>query len=84
MFYLFISGNIYVGILRLGQWLSGNAPTTWKDSMNQALMHSCFYQSPQYIETPHLLWLRKSKSKLHLTKPKKKFWILFMNLKPVH
>ncbi|MBR6515347.1 MAG: InlB B-repeat-containing protein [Bacilli bacterium] len=30
--------NSYVGILRLGQWLSGNSPVTWKDSMNQALI----------------------------------------------
>ena len=30
--------NSYVGILRLGQWLNGTPPITWKDSMNQALM----------------------------------------------
>ena len=38
--------NSYVGILRLGQWLSGSAPITWKDSMNQALINATQIKIP--------------------------------------
>ncbi len=38
--------NSYVGILRLGQWLSGSAPITWKDSMNQALINATKIKIP--------------------------------------
>ena len=42
--------NSYVGILRLGQWLSGNAPVTWKDSMNQALIAATQIKLPLATE----------------------------------
>ena len=38
--------NSYVGILRLGQWLSYSSPTTWKDSMNQALINATQIKIP--------------------------------------
>ena len=38
--------NSYVGILRLGQWLSNSSPTTWKDSMNQALINATKIKIP--------------------------------------
>ena len=38
--------NSYVGILRLGQWLSNTSPTTWKDSMNQALIAATHMRIP--------------------------------------
>ena len=38
--------NSYVGILRLGQWLSNSSPTTWKDSMNQALINATKIRIP--------------------------------------
>ena len=42
--------NSYVGILRLGQWLSGNSPVTWKDSMNQALINATKIKIPLVTE----------------------------------
>ena len=38
--------NSYVGILRLGQWLSNSSPVTWKDSMNQALINATQIKIP--------------------------------------
>ena len=38
--------NSYVGILRLGQWLAGASPITWKDSMNQALINATQIKIP--------------------------------------
>ena len=42
--------NSYVGILRLGQWLSKNSPVTWKDSMNQALIAATQIKIPLVTE----------------------------------
>ena len=42
--------NSYVGILRLGQWLSNSSPTTWKDSMNQALINATHIKLPLATE----------------------------------
>ena len=42
--------NSYVGILRLGQWLSNNPPVTWKDSMNQALIAATKIKIPLVTE----------------------------------
>ncbi len=42
--------NSYVGILRLGQWLSNSSPTTWKDSMNQALIQATQIKIPLITE----------------------------------
>ena len=42
--------NSYVGILRLGQWLSSSSPTTWKDSMNQALIAATHIKLPLATE----------------------------------
>ena len=42
--------NSYVGILRLGQWLSNSSPTTWKDSMNQALIAATKIRIPLVTE----------------------------------
>ena len=42
--------NSYVGILRLGQWLSNSSPTTWKDSMNQALLAATNIKIPLVTE----------------------------------
>ncbi len=42
--------NSYVGILRLGQWLSNSSPTTWKDSMNQALIAATQIKLPLATE----------------------------------
>ena len=42
--------NSYVGILRLGQWLSNSSPTTWKDSMNQALIAATKIKDPLVTE----------------------------------
>ncbi len=40
----------YVGILRLGQWLNNTPPTTWKDSMNQALIAATKIKIPLITE----------------------------------
>ena len=40
----------YVGILRLGQWLSNNPPVTWKDTMNQALIAATKIKIPLVTE----------------------------------
>lgn len=42
--------NSYVGILRLGQWLSNKPPVTWKDSMNQALIDGTHIKIPLVTE----------------------------------
>ena len=42
--------NSYVGILRLGQWLSKNPPITWKDTMNQALIAGTHIKIPLVTE----------------------------------
>ena len=42
--------NSYVGILRLGQWLSGKPPVTWKESMNQALVAATQIKIPLVTE----------------------------------
>jgi len=42
--------NSYVGILRLGQWLANASPTTWKDSMNQALIDATKIRIPLVTE----------------------------------
>ena len=42
--------NSYVGILRLGQWLSNSSPTTWKDSMNEALIAATHIAVPLVTE----------------------------------
>ena len=42
--------NSYVGILRLGQWLSGKPPVTWKESMNQALIAATQIKIPLVTE----------------------------------
>ncbi|MBE6131029.1 MAG: hypothetical protein E7183_04845 [Erysipelotrichaceae bacterium] len=42
--------NSYVGILRLGQWLANASPTTWKDSMNQALIDATLIPIPLITE----------------------------------
>ena len=42
--------NSYVGILRLGQWLAGKAPTTWKPAMNDALIAATHIKIPLITE----------------------------------
>ncbi|MBQ4571034.1 MAG: InlB B-repeat-containing protein [Bacilli bacterium] len=42
--------NSYVGILRLGQWISNSSPSTWKDSMNQALIDATLIPIPLITE----------------------------------
>ena len=42
--------NSYVGILRLGQWLSKNPPITWKETMNQALIAGTHIKIPLVTE----------------------------------
>ena len=40
----------YVGILRLGQWLSGNQPTTWKPALDEALLEGTKIKIPLVTE----------------------------------
>ena len=40
----------YVGILRLGQWISNTSPTTWKDAMNQAIINATQIKIPLVTE----------------------------------
>ena len=42
--------NSYVGILRLGQWLSGKPPVTWKSTMDQALIAATHISIPLVTE----------------------------------
>ena len=42
--------NSYVGILRLGQWLSNAPPVTWKDYMNNALISATNIKIPLVTE----------------------------------